>query len=265
MTSTFQFMPEPGTRMAVVGGCGGMGQALVRQALAHGLRVAVLDLPRSIQQSPPPAGALTLACDVSDEASVDQAFASLQAAWGALDTLVDLAGYAGDPIAVQDMSLTEWDAVTNCCLRGMFLVTRRAIPLLRARADGDGGKGGGASMVLTSSTFGHRVVHPGFAAYAAAKAGVVSLAKALATECAPDIRVNVVSPGVFRTAFLEGGTGRDSRTSAGIDMDKYPKIVPLGRLGEPDEIVGPILFLAGPAASYITGQVLHVNGGIWAP
>lgn len=250
------FLPPPQSRIAIVGGCGGMGQALVAAAIAHGQRVAVLDLPRSIEHSPPPAAAMAIACDVSDEASVNAAFATLQQAWQGLDTLVNLAGYTGEQIAVKDLTAVEWDAITDCCLRGMFLVARAALPLLAS--------GVNPSIVLTSSTFGHRVVHAGYAAYAAAKAGVVSLGKALATECAPAVRVNVVSPGVFRTAFLDGGTGRETRQT-GIDMEKYPQIVPLRRLGEPEEMVGPILFLAGPSASYITGQVLHVNGGIWAP
>lgn len=252
----FDFLPPAGARIAIVGGCGGMGQALVAAALDAGLRVAVLDLERSMAQSPAPPGVLALPCDIGDEAQVHAAFAQLQQRWDGLDVLVNLAGFTGEQILVRDMETAEWDRIVDCCLRGYFMVARAALPLLE--------KGDNASMVLVSSTFGHRVVHPGFSAYAAAKAGVVSLGKALATECAPKLRVNVVSPGVFRTAFLEGGTGQPARES-GIDMDKYPQFVPLGRLGAPQEIVGPILFLAGPAASYITGQVLHVNGGIWAP
>ncbi|MCP3024095.1 SDR family NAD(P)-dependent oxidoreductase [Cupriavidus basilensis] len=256
MTFQLSFLPPPTSRIAVVGGCGGMGQALVNAASDHGLRIAVLDLQRSIDDCMLPEGVLALPCDVSDEASVAAAFGALRTEWQGLDTLVNLAGYTGEQILFKDLPIAEWDAINDCCLRGMFLVTQHALPLLEA--------GENPSIVLTSSTFGHRVVHPGYAAYAAAKAGVVSLGKALATECAPRIRVNVVSPGVFRTAFLDGGTGR-ARRQTGIDMDKYPQIVPLKRLGEPGEIVGPILFLAGPSASYITGQVLHVNGGIWAP
>lgn len=254
--SPLHFLPPAGTRIAVIGGCGGMGQALVAAALEARLRVAVLDLPRSLEQSPPPPGVLALPCDVSDEAAIQSAFAALEATWAGLDTLVNLAGFTGEQILVQDQTAAEWDAITDCCLRGCFLIARAALPLLA--------KGHAPSIVLVSSTFGHRVVHRGYAAYAAAKAGVVSLGKALATECAPGVRVNVVSPGVFRTAFLEGGTGRPARQT-GIDMDRFQHMVPLARLGEPEEMVGPILFLAGPAASYMTGQVLHVNGGIWAP
>ena len=255
--TTPQIFPPSGSRIVVIGGCGGMGQALVKDALALGLKVAVLDLPRSIAQSAPPESVLTLPCDISDETSVNAAFDAVRDAWGALDILVNLAGYTGDAIPVRELSTAEWDAVTGCGLRGMFLAARAAIPLLE--------KGNNPSMVLTASTFGHRVVHPGYAAYAAAKAGMVSLGKALATECAPRIRVNVVSPGVFLTPFLQGGMGRDARESEGIDMQAYPKHVPLQRLGDASEMAGPILFLAGPGASYITGQVLHVNGGIWAP
>ncbi|MGE4324342.1 MAG: SDR family NAD(P)-dependent oxidoreductase [Sphingobium sp.] len=250
------FLPPPGTRIAVVGGCGGMGRALVGAAVEAGLRVAVLDLDRSIAQAPAEAE-LTLACNVSDEASVTAAFAEIERHWGALDTLVDLAGYTGEPILIKDMPVAEWDAITDCCLRGMFLVARAALPLLE--------KGDNASIVLISSTFGHRVVWPGVAPYAASKAGVVALGKALATENAPGIRVNVISPGVFDTAFLQGGTGREKREGDNINQGSYHQIVPLKRLGNPREMAGPILFLAGPAASYITGQVLHVNGGIWAP
>ena len=138
------------------------------------------------------------------------------------------------------------------------LVCRAALSLLE--------KGESSSVVLISSTFGHRVVFSGYAHYASAKAGVVALGKALASESSPSIRVNVVSPGVFNTAFLQGGTGREKlKGSEGVDSSKYHSLVPLGRIGEPDEMAGPILFLLGPAASYITGQVLHVNGGTWAP
>jgi 3-oxoacyl-[acyl-carrier protein] reductase len=250
------FLPPPGTRIVVVGGCGGMGKALVAAAVEAGLRVAVLDLERSLASSPP-AAEFALACDVSDETSVAAAFAEVERQWGAIDTLVDLAGYTGEPIRIKDMPVAEWDAITDCCLRGMFLVARAALPLLQ--------RGSNPSIVLISSTFGHRVVWPGVAPYAASKAGIVALGKALATEHAPGIRVNVISPGVFKTPFLQGGTGREQRENDGIDQGSYHQIVPLKRLGDPQEMAGPILFLAGPAASYITGQVLHVNGGIWAP
>lgn len=256
--SLINFLPAKGSRIVVVGGCGGMGKSLVNAALEHGLTVAVLDLPVSLQNNPVPEGVLGLDCDLKDESSVSAAFNKITEQWGAIDGLVNLAGYTGEAIPVEELSIEEWDSITDVGLRGMFLVSKAALPLLK--------KSENPSIVLISSTFGHRVVFAGYSAYASAKAGVVALGKALATETAPGIRVNVVSPGVFRTPFLQGGTGQAERTGTdGIDTDKYHNIVPLGRIGEPEEMAGPILFLLGPAASYITGQVLHVNGGIWAP
>lgn len=250
------FLPREGTRLAIVGGCGGMGRALVAAASALGMKVAVLDRPAALTDVPPGVE-LAITCDVSDEASVKAAFAAIEARWGAIDALVDLAGYTGEPVPVRDMPLSEWEAITDTCLKGMFLVARSAIPLLEAGTD--------PTMVLIASTFGHRVIYPGLAPYAASKAGVIALGKALATENAPRIRVNVISPGVFDTAFLSGGTGREQRGGDAIKQSTYHQTVPLKRLGDPSEMVGPILFLAGPASSYVTGQVLHVNGGIWAP
>ena len=250
------FTPLPGQRLLVVGGCGGMGRALVRAAAALGLRVAVLDIERSIAQFPPPPGELALACDVTREASVQAAFEHLAGHWGAVDALVNLAGYTGERVRVEDMSTAEWDDIVNTDLRGMFLVARACAPLLRASA----AQGHAPAAVLVSSTFGVRVPHVGYGPYAASKAGVINLVRALATEWAPAIRVNGVAPGVIDTAFLKGGTGRDVKQT-GLDMERFVQGVPLQRLGRPEEIAHALLYLLGPAAGYITGQTVHVNGG----
>jgi 3-oxoacyl-[acyl-carrier protein] reductase len=144
----------------------------------------------------------------------------------------------------------------NTDLRGMFLAARAVAPLLRASA----AQGHAPAAVLVSSTFGVRVPHVGYGPYAASKAGVINLVRALATEWAPEIRVNGVAPGVIDTAFLQGGTGRDTKQT-GIDMGRFVQGVPLQRLGQPDEIAAVLLFLLSPAASYVAGQTLHVNGG----
>ena len=258
-TPTFSlpsFTPVAGQRLLVVGGCGGMGRALVQAAVALGLRVAVLDIERSIAQFPPPQGVLTIACNVSQEDAVQAAFAQITAAWGAIDALVNLAGYTGERVRVEDMAAHEWDDIVNTDLRGMFLVARASAPLLRASA----AQGHAPAAVLVSSTFGVRVPHVGYGPYAASKAGVINLIRALATEWSPVIRVNGVAPGVIDTAFLQGGTGRDTKQT-GIDMGRFVQGVPLGRLGQPAEIAHTLLFLLSPAASYITGQTVHVNGG----
>jgi 3-oxoacyl-[acyl-carrier protein] reductase len=107
-------------------------------------------------------------------------------------------------------------------------------------------------------------VKEGYGPYASAKAGLIAMTKALALENAPLIRANVVAPGAVNTAFLSGGTGRSSR-AVQLDVEAYAKSLPLGRVAEPEDVIGPILFLAGEASRYMTGQVLFVNGGGFMP
>ncbi|HQX61235.1 MAG: SDR family oxidoreductase [Rhodoferax sp.] len=254
--SLASFTPPAGTRLLVVGGCGGMGRALVQAARALSMRVAVLDIPAALQQFPPPDDVMTIACDVGQEDQVQAAFAQVQSEWGHVDALVNLAGYTGERVAIEDMKTHEWDDIVNTDLRGMFLVARAAAPLLRASA----ALGKQPAVVLISSTFGARVPHVGYGPYAASKAGVINLVRALATEWAPGIRVNGAAPGVIETAFLKGGTGRPAKQTH-LDMEKFLAGVPLKRLGQPSEMATAILFLLGPAASYIHGQTLHINGG----
>jgi NAD(P)-dependent dehydrogenase (short-subunit alcohol dehydrogenase family) len=250
------FVPLAGQRLVVVGGCGGMGRALVQLGQELSLRIAVLDIKRSIDAFPPPAGVLSIPCDVSQEVAVQAAFKQIQSEWGAIDALVNLAGFTGERVAIEDMSAQEWDDIVNTDLRGMFLVARAAAPFLRQSAS----EGGTPSAVLVSSTFGVRVPYAGYGPYAASKAGVINLIRALATEWSPFIRVNGIAPGVIETAFLKGGTGRATKAS-GLDMSRFLVGVPLQRLGQPQDIAHSLLFLLSPAASYITGQTIHVNGG----
>lgn len=251
-----QFTPVSGYRLAVVGGCGGMGRALVAVGAELDLEIVVLDLARSIEGTSRTPGADYIACDISDETQVRSAFAGVTSRWQHIDGLVNLAGYTGERIAVKDMTAAEWDAIVGASLRGSFLLAREAAPLLARSAE----MGHAPSALFVSSTFGVRVPHLGYAPYAAAKAGVINLVRALATEWSPAVRVNGIAPGVVETPFLTGGTGRPSKQS-GLDMERFRAGVPLGRLGTPDDIVAPALFLLSEAAAYITGQTLHVNGG----
>jgi len=255
-TSLVSFTPARGSHLLVVGGCGGMGRSLVQLALELGLRVAVLDIERSIAAFPPPDGVLAIACDVTQEQAVQAAFERVRAEWGFIDACVNLAGYTGERVPVEKMSVQEWDDIIDTDLRGMFLVARESAPLLRASA----AAGRSPAAVLVSSTFGVRVNHIGYGPYGASKAGVINLVRALATEWAPAVRVNGVAPGVVDTAFLKGGTGRDVKQT-GLDMQRFVQGNPMQRLGQPSEIGHVLLFLLSPAASYIHGQTVHVNGG----
>ena len=255
--SSTRLGPPAGARLAITGGCGGIGRALVAAALADGLEVAVLDLAASIERHPPPRGVRVMVLDATDESAVAAAFDELGRAWQGLDHLVNLAGFARERIPLTATSSAAWDEVVGGNLRSTYLTCRAALPLL--------GKGAAASIVNTASGLAVRSTL-GFGPYSAAKAGVLGLTRSLAVECAPAVRVNAIAPTAVDTAFLRGGTGRsDERAASQVDLGTYAKAIPLGRVGTPEDVVGPILFLLGPAARYMTGQTLHINGGQLTP
>jgi 3-oxoacyl-[acyl-carrier protein] reductase len=258
-SETLRLGPPSGSRIALVGGCGGIGREVTAACVAAGLKVAVLDLPRSLERRPPPEGVLVLPLDATDERMVDGAFGQLDAAFGGLDALVNLAGFANRPVPFDALSTDEWDETVAGNLRSVYLTCRAAAPLLR--------RGDMPAIVNIASGLAVRLL-PGHAPYGAAKAGVVAFTKALAVELAPAIRANAVAPGAVDTDFLKGGTGRDPDPPGApsrLAREAYVRAVPLGRLAVPEDIVGPILFLAGPASRFMTGQVLHVNGGGLTP
>lgn len=260
ISESLEFLPPPGSRVAVVGGCGAFGRPLVETCLSHELEVAVLDLHASVERHRPPSGtAATLAVDATDESSVESAFGDLSDGWDGLDALVFLAGFTlVPPISVEEISPARWDDVVAGNLRSAYLTTRAALPLLRRRES--------AAIVAVSSGLAYAPL-PGFGPYASAKAGLIALTKSLAVENAPSVRANAVAPSASLTAFMGGGTGRggDDADLEWFDVARYTEAIPLGRMCEPSDVIGPILFLAGPAASYVTGQVLHINGGKLTP
>ncbi len=247
--------PPPGARIAVLGGAGGIGRAVV--AALAGCRVAVLDLPASLARHPPASGHLALPLDATREDEVAGGFASLATAWGGLDGLVTLAGFAGPRLTAEATPPALWAEVATGNLTACWLACRAALPLLRA--------GTQPAIVTISSGLATKAA-PGYAPYAAAKAGVLALTRVLAAENAPWLRVNAVAPSAVDTAFLRGGTGRSAEDAPErLDRAAYLRGVPLGRLATPAEVAGPILFLLGPASTYVTGQTLHVNGGLSMP
>jgi len=254
--------PPGGTRLAVVGGAGGMGRRLVAVAREQGLAVAALDLERSLIDHPPPEGVRALAIDGTDEASIEAAFVRLQDDWGGLDALVHLAGFTLPATPVEQLDAARWDEVMAVNLRSAYLAAKHAVPAMRAAGQG--------AVVAVASNLA-TLVEPGMAPYSASKAGMIALVKALAKENAPAIRANCVAPSAVDTAFLRGGTGRGGDESdANILNEMMHKggileSIPLGRIAGVDDVIGPILFLLGPASRYMTGQTLYVNGGRLMP
>jgi NAD(P)-dependent dehydrogenase (short-subunit alcohol dehydrogenase family) len=249
--------PAPGSQVAVVGGCGGIGRAVVAALAVSGAEIAVLDLAASLDAHPMPGGVVGVEIDARDAGSVAAAFAAIEAGWGGLDVLVNLCGYRGTLAPVDALDAAAWDDAIAGNLRSAYLIAHHGIPLMKAAGRG--------SIVMVSSGLG---VYGGahYGAYAAAKGAVNALVKTLAKENAPTIRANAVAPSYVETAFGHGGTGRSAENEPGaIDLASYARAIPLGRVAEAADVVGPILFLAGPASGYMTGQVLHVNGGAFMP
>jgi 3-oxoacyl-[acyl-carrier protein] reductase len=257
MIDLSRLAPAGGSRLAIVGGCGGIGTCLIEAALAQGMQVVNLDVPVSMAKRPALPGEWQIPCDASLSGDIARAFAQIGERWGALDGLVHLAGFTPPPVALRDTAEAAWDEVMNVNIRGAFLSARAALPLLD--------KGRDPAIVLTSSGLSVSA-DKGTGPYAVAKGAINTMTRNLAKENAPGIRVNAVAPGPIETAFLSGGTGRGGQVG---DKDGWfersrqaiEATIPQGRVGQPEDVVGPILFLLGQASRYMTGQILYVNGG----
>ncbi len=239
------------TNLAILGGAGGIGRALTLRAKSEGWNVTVMDLQASLSAHPVPDGVLFVPIDLSDPRSVSAAFSTL----GPLDGFVNLAGFMSPHQKLVNTPLEIFDEVMTGNLRGAFLAAQAALPLLQQAS--------GAMVNVASGLGAH--ARPGFGPYAAAKAGMISLTKTLALEAAPHVRVNAVGPSAIDTAFLRGGEGRGASDAVPVDLKAMAAATPLGRNATPEDVVGPILFLLGADASFMTGQVLWINGGGYMP
>ncbi|HVB94930.1 MAG TPA: 3-oxoacyl-ACP reductase FabG [Acidimicrobiales bacterium] len=235
-----------GRIVMITGGSRGIGLACARWFLARGDRVAVTSRSGAVEGDPGPTDRfLSLVCDVTDPAQVEAAFTSVEQAWGPVEVLVANAGITRDTLVLR-MSEEAWSEVIDTNLTGVFRVSKRAVAkMIRQRR-------GRVVMVSSVSAF---IGSAGQANYAAAKAGLVGLARSLAAEVASrSITVNVVVPGLVETDMLaELG---EERTTA------FATQIPMGRIARPEEIAAVIGFLTSEDAGYITGAVLPVDGGL---
>lgn len=245
-----------GRRVAIFGGCGGIGKALVQALIDKGAVPIVFDLPASIQRHGVPGGVLAHSVDASDPESVKRAVGELATQLDAIDGLVNLVGFSRERLPVSDIPDELWNEVIDGNLRSAFFIARAVLPLLR--------KGNDPAIVNISSGLALKPT-PGYGPYSVSKAGVLALTRLLAQENAPTVRANAVAPSAVDTAFLRGGTGRggdEGDKSVRLDLGAYLRTVPLGRLATATDVVGPILFLLSRQSAYVTGQTLHVNGGL---
>jgi NAD(P)-dependent dehydrogenase (short-subunit alcohol dehydrogenase family) len=241
-------------RTAVISGAAsrrGIGLATARLFASHGARVAILDIDEAAaKDSAAELGAshLGVGCDVADKASCDAAAATVLAAFGTVDILINNAGVT-QPVKIMEIDAKSWDRILDINLRGVLYLSQAFIPHMRERKSGSI-----ACMSSVSAQRGGGIF--GGPHYSAAKAGVLGLAKAMARELGPDgIRVNCVTPGLIQTDITGGKLTDEMRKD-------IVKGIPLNRLGEASDVAGCYLFLASDLSAYVTGAVIDVNGGM---
>ena len=239
-------------RVAIVTGASrGIGRSIARTFGAQGAIVVAAargENARAVADAIAAAGgqAHAAAVDVTDRASVDRMVAEALERHGRIDVLVNNAGIARDQLLLR-MKREDWDAVLSTNLTAMFTCAQAVLrPMIKQR---------GGRIISISSVVG-QAGNAGQSNYAASKAGIIGFSKSLAQEVASrGITVNVVAPGLIDTDMTRALTEGTHET--------WASKIPLGRLGTPEDVAWAVCFLASDAASYITGQVLAVNGGMY--
>jgi 2-dehydro-3-deoxy-L-rhamnonate dehydrogenase (NAD+) len=224
----------------VTGASSGIGAAVARRLLEEGARVASFDLDAGA-----PDGVLALTGDVSRSSDVDQAVAEVKAALGPIDVLVCSAGVPGASLATVDVSDDEWRRVLGINADGVFFSNRAVIPSMVER---------GYGRIVNVASIAGKEGNPMAAAYSASKAAVIALTKAVGKDLArTGVIVNCVAPAVIETPILDGIT----EEHIGYMVDR----IPMGRMGEPEEVAALICWLASEECSFSTGATFDISGG----
>jgi len=245
MTNLFNLS---GKRALVTGASGGIGQAIAALFVQHGAKVALHGTnPDKLAKTKAEVGGETfiVPANLSSPTGAAQLFADAEAAMGGVDILVNNAGITRDQLSMR-MTDDDWQAVIDVNLTSAFKLARAATKgMMKARW----------GRIITITSIVGTTGNPGQANYAAAKAGLVGMSKSLAAELASrNITVNCIAPGFIATAMTDALTDDQKKAIAAR--------IPAGRMGTPDEIAAGALYLASDQAAYITGQTLHINGGM---
>ena len=237
-----------GKKALITGASGGIGGAIAKAFVAAGASVAISGTRvEALEALTKDLGgrAKILPCNLADAAAVDALPGQAEAALGGLDILVCNAGVTKDGLAMR-MKDEDWQAVIDINLTATFRLNRAVLrPFMKQR---------GGRILNISSVVAVRG-NPGQANYCASKAGMIGMSKSLAAEVASrGITVNCIAPGFIKTAMTDQLNEEQAK--------RITDNIPAGRFGTPEDVAAGAVFLAGDAASYITGQTLHINGGL---
>lgn len=244
----------------VTGGGGGIGRAVACKFAEAGAQVVVVgrtlskveDVASAIRQQG--FKAVAMAADVSSEADVTRVIADTRNAFGRIDVMVNNAAVCPQ-VRLTDLSLDQWNSVITNNLTSIFLFCRGVVPTMLEQ--------GGGVIVNVSSVHALATLD-GYSAYAASKAGIVGLTRAIALDYAKhNIRANTVLPGAVQTPMLEASV-KNLSTPRDEIMQQWNQSQPIGRVGQPEEIAAVVLFAASPENSFMTGATLVADGGMTA-
>jgi len=246
-----------GKTALVTGGGRGIGRAIALGLAQEGAQVAVLDIladsaaavAREIEATG--VKALALPADLTKRAQVDRAIADTLTQFGQIDILVNNAGWDRMEMFL-DSEEETWDKIIAINFKGILYVCKAALPSMVARGQG---------KVISIASDAGRAGSTGEAVYAGTKGAIIAFSKTLAREMARHkITVNVVCPGLTETPLLQGIREQSPKTEKVIEA--VTRAIPLGRVGQPEDIAGAVVYLASPAADFVTGQTLSVSGGL---
>jgi 3-oxoacyl-[acyl-carrier protein] reductase len=239
-----------GKTALVTGGASGIGKACSKILDKAGAQVVVVDinLEGAEQIATKLSKGIALYCDLGDPESIFSLIKKIELSVSDVDILINCAGVISYLAGIKSVELAEWDKIMGVNLRGAFLLSRELVGGMKSRGDG---------KIIFFSSLAARVggIEVG-CHYTAAKAGLIGLVRTLAKETAPyGVTVNAVAPGIIATDPV--------KEQIYDHENEYIRSIPLGRIGEPEDVAGAVLFLCSPLSDYITGIVLDINGGLY--
>ncbi|MFH1826049.1 MAG: 3-oxoacyl-[acyl-carrier-protein] reductase [bacterium] len=230
----------------ITGGAQGIGKAIAEALVKHGAKVVISDINLELaEQTAKELGGIALKMNVADYGDAEAGVKQAKEKMGSLDILVNNAGITKDGLFIR-MKKEDWDAVININLTGVFNVSKAAAIIMMKQRSG---------KIINIASIVGEMGNAGQANYSASKAGVIAFSKTLARELASrGITVNAIAPGFIKTAMTD-------KIPEEVKIKMLAQI-PLAKLGLPEDVANAVVFLAGPGADYITGQVINVNGGM---